>query len=186
MKKRKILIILILIILLVLMITLIILKSHIRTPKENLEYINSDEMDSGTFSPQMIHIVIAYYEGDLNPKAISKSTYYFVNNMIPKLLKECSDDSKIDKYFEKNMDEIKFNIGINDKDEFKALMQEIKKLSGKLEFESSRFDRDNITRENSSLKTILYVKYKNNPELSFDVTISNKVYNNKSSIKFSK
>ena len=184
-RKRRILILLILV-LLMCMITLIIIKNQLRTPEENLKYINSNEMDKGTVSPEMIHVVIASYEGELNPKAISKSTYYFINYVIPEYLNECKNDSKTDKYFEKNKDKINLDIGINNKDEFKNLIQEIKKLSGKLEFESSRFDKDNINKESYNLKTILYVKYKNNSEISFNVTISNKIYNNKSSIKFSK
>lgn len=182
MKKRRIIIIL-LIILLIVVLSLIIIKLNIRTPRQNLDYINSNEIDEGTFSPQMIHVVVASYEGDLNPKAISKSAYYFLNTVIPKYLKECNDSEK---YFEKNKDAIKLDIGVTNSEEFSNLMQEIKKLSGNLEYESSRFDADNIKKDFKGLKTTLYIKYKNNPEISFDITISDKIQSDRNSVKFSK
>ncbi len=186
--NKKIIFVTMLILLIILAVLLIVLKNNIRTPKENLSYINSDEMEEGTFSPDKIHVIIAayVYEGELNPKAISKSTYYFINSIIPEFLKQCTDDEKTDKYFEKNSENIKINIGITEKEEFEALINEIRKLSGKLEYENSWFDLDSINRTRHNLETILHIKYKDNPEITVKLTISNKQYRNKTSIKYEK
>ena len=49
--NKKIIFVTMLILLIILAVLLIVLKNNIRTPKENLSYINSDEMEEGTFSP---------------------------------------------------------------------------------------------------------------------------------------
>lgn len=97
-KKR---IVIILIILIIALLLLILMMNRVRTPQETFKYIYSDEMDEGTFSPEMIHIVIAAYEGKVNPKAISKATYYMITSRIPEYLNNCKDDDSTEKYFEK-------------------------------------------------------------------------------------
>ncbi len=155
-----------------------------RTSEENLAYINSDELEEGTISPDMIHVVIALYEGELNPKAISKSTYHFINHLVPEYLKKCKNDEVARKYFQKNKDNINFDIGISKEEEFVNLIHEIQKLSGNLEFESSRFDPDEVIVKSNHVEAVLYIKYKNNDEIAVTIRLSNKVYENKNSIKF--
>ncbi len=187
-KKKNILIVIMIILLIILMIVIVTLNKlktkNDRTSEENLEYINSDELEEGTISPDMIHVVIALYEGELNPKAISKATYYFINDLVPEYLKKCKNEEVTRKYFEKNKDNIYLDIGINKEDEFVNLINEIKKLSGKLEFESSRFDKDSINVKSNHLETVLYIKYKDNEEIAIRMKLLNRVYENKTSIKF--
>ncbi len=155
-----------------------------RTSKENLEYINSDELEDGTVSPDMIHVVIALYEGELNPKAISKSTYHFINHLVPEYLKKCKNEEITREYFQRNKEDIYLDIGINKEEEFISLINEINTLSGNLEFESSRFDKDTLVVKNNRVEAVLYIKYRNNDEINVNVNLYNKVYSNRTSIKF--
>lgn len=185
MKKKTVLIlILILMVSLIVCLVGLIKIKNVRNSKENLEYINSDELDEGTVSPSMIHVVIALYEGDLNPKAISKSTYHFINHLVPEYLKKCTNEEITRKYFQKNKNDIYLDIGIDEETKFIDLINEISKLSGDLEFESSRFDKDNVIVNTNGTEAILYIKYKNNEEIAVKVKLLNKVYSNKTSVQF--
>lgn len=185
-KKTARIVLILIIILFISAIILIVALMNDRTPKENLEYINSEEIDEGTFSPEFIHIIVASYEGDVNPKAISKSTYYFTTNLVPKYLKYCDNEENTKKYYNQNTEDIKIDIGIESEEEFIELISEIQKLTPNLEYEYSRFGKDEIVSNNRNLQAKLYIKYKNNPEICVTTTISNSEYTNKTSIKFSK
>ncbi len=187
-SKNKKIILFSIIMMLVLLSCMVIVINIIRLndPEVNLEYINSDEMRDETFSPDMIHIVISKYEGNLNPKAISKSTYYFINTVVQRYLNNCVDEESTKRYFNSNADSIYIDIGIDSEDEFYELIQEIDKLNGKLEYENATFKMNEIYVNSNNTEAILYIKYKDNPEISVKTTISNRVYNNRSSIKYSK
>ena len=187
MKKKKLLVFIFLVIILLIIFTLLLRISIINknSSQDNLEYIYSEEIKEGTTSPDMIHVVIALYKGEVDPRSISKSTYYFINTVVPNYLKKCTNDKKTEKFFKKNLDNIKMDVNTN-KSEFKGLISEIRKLSGELEYESSRFDSDTIRRTNKGLEAMLYIKYKNNPEISVKVTILNEPDLNKSPIKYTK
>ena len=183
--QRKIIIaIIILLIALIIVIFQLNKLKGTRTSKENLEYINSDELEDGTVSPDMIHVVIALYEGELNPKAISKSTYHFINHLVPEYLKKCKNEERRREYFQRNKEDIYLDIGINKEEEFISLINEINTLSGNLEFESSRFDKDTLVVKNNRVEAVLYIKYRNNDEINVNVNLYNKVYSNRTSIKF--
>ncbi len=190
MKKIKInskkILIIIFIILCILLISLILVKSKIRTAEENFEYIYSDEMDENTFSPEMIHLVIAAYNGEENPKSITKSTYNLIVNLIPEYLKKCVNEEQTLKYYEKNAKDIYLLLGIDNKEEFNNIIKEISKLSGDLKFESAKFDRTTIEKSNNSLKVVLKIKYVDQEEISLNVEIKNKSYLTKPTIKFYK
>lgn len=175
MKNKKILILAVIMILMILLLSLIILLiQNKRTPKENFKYIYSDEMDEGTFSPEMIHIVIARYEGDINPKAITKASYNLINKVIPTYSKYCKDEKSMKDYFDKNKNEITLETGILTENEFEKFINEINKLSGKLKFESAKFDRESITVNKNDLEVVLKIKYKDNEEISINTKINNK------------
>lgn len=183
-NKKKIIIILI--ILMLVLLLLVILKSRIRTSQEMFEYIYSNDMDEETFSPEMIHIVIAAYEGDINPKAISKATYYMITNRIPEYLKNCKDNQSLNKYFEKNAESIYLETGIENYDDFKRLIDEFRKLSGNLKLEYAKFDRDSIKVNKNNLEVILKIKYQEQDEISLNMKIKNKKTANSPAIEFYK
>lgn len=185
-KLKKKIVLIVLILLVIVLLTMIVLKNKIRTPRENFQYIYSDEMDEGTFSPKMIHMVIAAYDGEINPKAITKSTYYIITQKIPEYVMNCRDDDSLERYFKKNRESIYLETGIKDKENFKCFITELRKLSGNLEYEYAIFDRETIKVNKNSLDVLLKVKYKNNDEISFNVQIENKESINNPSIKFYK
>lgn len=189
MKKKKInpkKIILILLILIIVFLSLILVRLNVRTVGENFEYIYSDEMDKNTFSPEMIHLVIAAYEGDENPKAITKATYNLIVNLIPEYVKKCVDESQTQKYYEKNKDTIYLLLGIDNQEEFNKLIKEVNKLSGDLEFESAKFDRETIEKNTNNLTVVLKIKYVNQEEISINVKIDNRTSSTRPTIKFYK
>ena len=65
-------------------------------------------------------------------------------------------------------------------------MEEIQKLTPELKLERSYFNMDEIENNYNNTKANLYIKYENNPEISVELTISNRIYQDKSTIKFSK
>ena len=182
-RKKILITIIILTILLVALLIVVFMQTN---TKRNLEYINSDEMNEGTVSPDFIHVVVASYKGKLNPKAISKSTYYFINELVPKYLKKCDNSESARKYFQRNLKDIKLDIGVEKEEEFLKLMEEIQKLTPELKLERSYFNMDEIENNYNNTKANLYIKYENNPEISVKLTISNRIYQDKSTIKFSK
>lgn len=188
MKKKKIIIIgvILLIILMIYLLSFVLLKSRTRAPYENFKYIYSDEMDEGTFSPEMIHIVIALYEGNINPKAITKASYNLITQIIPTYLRICKDDKSIQEYYENNSKQISLEIGITKEEDFKKFVDEIKKLSGNLKFEYAKFDRETIEINKNNLEVVLKIKYKEQEEISFNVRINNKETSSKSAIEFFK
>lgn len=153
-------------------------------PENKLTYINSDEMKEGTTSPKMIHVVISRYDGDLNPKAITKSTYNFINSIIPKYLKKISNEDEAISYYNKNIQEIYTEIGIRNQNEFIDLYKEISKLEGELEYESSKFKLNEVEKGNRETEANLYIQYSNNPEICIKIIVSNRVYENRTSIKY--
>ena len=186
MKKKK-LIKIFLIILILLIICLVIFMSLLKendvSSRESFEYIYSDEMKDGTTSPDMIHLIITFYDGEVAPDSISKSIYYFINTVIPKYVEKCSNEKKAEKYFDNNLEDVKLDINAN-KSEFVGLINEISKISGELKFESARFDKDSIKRTNRGIEALLYIKYENNPEISVRFVLLNELYDDRSSIKY--
>lgn len=172
--KRKFLkqIIWILLLIICLLLVLVVKISNIRDSKESFEYIISDKMDEETVSPSMIHVVLGLYKGDVDPKAISKSTYYFVNTVIPKYYQKYSSIEKAESYYDKYKEDIYLDTGIDNKEEFIKLINQINKIENS-KIISSRFDKDYIIVTEDYLETILYVKLENDKEVSFKVIINN-------------
>lgn len=184
-NKNKKIVISMLIVLTILIVILIVLINILRTPQETFEYIYSDEMDKGTFSPEMIHIVIAAYEGEVNPKAISKSTYYLITEIIPEYLNKCKDGDT-NKYFDKESNSIYLMTGIKNKEDFKKFMDELKKLNGNLKFEYAKFDRESVKVNENDLEVVLKIKYQNQEEISVNMRIKNTESETRPSIEFYK
>lgn len=172
-KKQLFKIILILLIIIFLLTIFLINISSRKSSKQYLKYITSDEIDENTTSPKMIHYVLSAYKGVVNPKALSKSTYYIINQKIPEYLKYCKTNKDIDKYFEKNENDIYLDLGIDDKEQFEKFMDEINKLSGDLKYESSRFDKEYTSIESDYTETVIHIKYENQEEISLDMIIKN-------------
>lgn len=179
-------IIVIFLILIIILISLLLLMQKVKETEQKFEYIYSDSMNDGTFSPKMIHLVIAAYEGDVNPKAITKATYNFITDLIPKYINIDNDESEIQKYFERNKEAIYLLVGIDNQDDFKNLMQEINKLSYNSEFEKAEFDRETIKKNINNLTVTLKIKYANQEEISINMRINNSVSSSKPAIKFYK
>lgn len=184
-NKNKKIVISMLIVLTILIVILIVLINILRTPQETFEYIYSDEMDEGTFSPEMIHIVIAAYEGEVNPKAISKSTYYLITELIPEYLNKCKDGDT-NKYFDKESNSIYLMTGIKNKEDFKKFMDELKKLNENLKFEYAKFDRESVKVNENDLEVVLKIKYQNQEEISVNMRIKNTESETRPSIEFYK
>ncbi len=182
--KKIVIVLMLLFLLLGIIITIYINK--IRTPKEMYSYIYSDEIDEGTFSPKMIHMVIVAYEGEVNPKAISKSTYYMITNRIPEYLNKCKDNKSLNDYFEKNSNSIYLATGINNNEQFKKLLAELKKVSGKLKLDCAEFDRETIKVNKNNLEVVLKIKYEKQEEILLNMRISNKESVKKPAIEFYK
>lgn len=154
------------------------------TGKENYEYIISDEMKKETKSPEMIHVILSLYKGEVNPKFIAKSNYYFIDSVIPRYQKECKNLDKAQKYFSDNKEDIYYDTGIEEEQEFLDLIENINKLN-KSKIESSRFDKKDVIVSDKCLETKLYVKSKKDTEIKFKVTIDNKMNPNTPFIKYS-
>lgn len=167
-----------LIILLAILITIVLYSKNVRSLKteETLYYVYSDEIKYHETSPERIGHVYHAYKGDVNPKAITKSTYYFTHVLVPDYYKDFSSGkTSIKSYFDKNKEAVDVYTAIKSFDEFEKLVNailNIKPSDGKLVYESSRFDSDSIVVDGSgTLKVDLYIKYKNCDEFKVKMSM---------------
>ena len=183
-KNKLIRLITILGILLLVLVLISIIITSDKKPEDVLAYINSDEMKDGVTSPDMIHIVLGLYKGELNPKALSKSTYIFISEIIPEYSSKLKNEKQVEKYFDKNTERIKLELGITGKKDFKELVEKVQKLKGNLNLEYATFDKDSVKVNRNNTQADLKIKYYENPELTFNITIHNKVKGNSSTIVY--
>lgn len=187
-EKRKVIYVVILILLIILVCVFEIFfkgkSKRTRNVREEREYIYSEEMDEGTFSPKLIHVPISVYNGEVSPKAFSKSCYLFITRYIPDFYKECTNQEKTEKYYNNNKDELKNILGIKTLEEFDSIIKEIRSLNGNLKYESSRFVMDEVYVDNDGIEANLYIKYEDNPELKFIMRVSNNSSKTISAISF--
>ena len=144
--------------------------------EDTLYYIYGNEINYNETSPARIGQVYHAYSGDVNPKAISKSTYFFMTVLVPDYYKEFSSGKiNTNSYFEKYKNEIDIYTAIKSYDDFEKLVSailNIKPADGKLVYESSRFDPDTITVDASgTLRVDLYIKYKNCEEFKVKMSM---------------
>ena len=180
--KRKITIAILLVLLFICLLVIINMR-RIKT-KINLSYINSEKVNEGTFSPNNIHVLLAYYEGETKGPAITKSLYYFITDRVPEYRNKCKDEKKAKSYFKKNKDIIYEDIGIKDEDKFLELISLISKLPEDLVYESSNFEMGEMSKDSNGLTANLYIKYKNFEKIKIRISISNKAVTKRSPVKF--
>ncbi len=178
MGKRRVLYVIVGLILLIMCGIVLIyasqtLSNNHRNVREEKEYVYSEEIEEGTFSPTLIHVPIGVYKGEVPPQAFSKSCYLFITRYIPEFYKECTSPEKMEKYYNDNKNELKKILGIRSLEDFNNIIKTISGLNGKLEYESSRFIMDEVYTDNDGIEANLYIKYKNNPELKFVMRVSN-------------
>ncbi len=170
-----------LLLLLIIVFSIISYSKNVKSLKaeDTLYYFYGDEINYGETSPDRIgQVYHAHREngGDVNPKAITKSTYYFINVLVPGYYKEFSENkSSIKEYFEKNKNEIDIYTAIKSYEDFEKLVNailNIKPSDGKLVYESSRFDSDTIDVDTSgTLRVDLYIKYQNCEEFKVKMSM---------------
>lgn len=181
--KRKIIYIIVLVVLA--LIALILLNINNIKSSLNLNYIHSDKIKEGTFSPDKIHILLAYYKGEEKGTSITKSLYYFITNRVPEYHKKCKDDKQAKSYYRMNKKSIYRDVGIKDEEKFVNLVSLFYNLPDNLEYESSRFELGEMSKNSNGVSANFYIKYKNSEEIKLKVSIYEKESSKSSPVKFS-
>ena len=182
--KRKIAIVILVVLILICLLVIINIKK-IKT-QINLSYINSEKVKEGTFSPNNIHVLLAYYEGENKGPAITKTLYYFITDRVPEYRSKCKSEKQIKSYFKKNKNIIYKDIGINDESKFMDLISVISTLPEDLVYESSNFEMGEMSKDVDRLTANLYIKYKGSSKIKLKIYINNKTTTKRSPVKFSK
>lgn len=150
--------------------------------EEFMNYINSKDVDSGLQTPQFIHVVLATYKGKAEGLNITKSITYFINNTIPEINKKCRNSISTKMYYNNHKIQIEKQLGIDNYNDFKQLAEKCRGLSNTSTVEYVKFSMDEIHRNSDNTEATLHLKYDSNDEISFDLTILNEVYSDRTSV----
>lgn len=173
-------------ILVMLLIRVVTLKDDVTISKAKLEYINGNEWNNETY-PEKMAAFFRAYEGKQTAQNIGKSMYHVVTELIPKYNKELKgmSKSKIKEYFRDNEKLVSLDFGIEYESEFENLMDSVLELkSDNLELESYYIDIASIKQSDMSTSAVLYIKYKDNNEISINFRVLNTVQANISSVQY--
>lgn len=179
-KKIKIIVCIVLLIIIAVASfnTLKIHKQKMRI-KGYLEYINSEVVEHRMETPEFMHVVLSAYKGEANGRNILKSIEYFTCDIIPELKKKCSSKSSCKSYYNSHKVELEKEIGVTNFNDFYSICNKCKKIDNPEFLEKTRFDTDRIQKTNNGLNCVLYYKYSDSDEISFDINISNSMYSDK-------
>lgn len=160
----------------------IIQRNQKKQIEKFMNYINSDEIGSELKTPKFMHVVLATYKGKVEDLAILKSIMYFNNNIIPEIQQKCDNKIESKIYYKNHSLQISKQIGINNFDEFYEIVDKCNTLTENDEIEYIKFDIDSIKKDNKGLNVILFLKYNQSEEVSFNILILNNVYSNQTSV----
>lgn len=147
-----------------------------------MNYINSDEIGSELKTPDLMHVVLSAYKGEANGLKILKSVMYFKNNLIPDIQKNCGNRLFAKIYYSRHSKQLYNEFGINNKEEFYALVDKCNQLGNVENLKTVRFDTDSIKRVSDGVYVELKMKADGNSEVTFNVGILNEVYSDKTSV----
>lgn len=175
-KIKKMIRLLVIILLVVLTIFLIIYNNPI---DRKLRYIYN-EKKAGEISQMPYEVVHLFntYRGRVPNRSVYKSLYHFVDEVVEKyyLALKDANDSEIQKYYNKNVNDIKRELGLTQELDFIGFIKTVQKLnSDELILEEYMVNPEaNIIQDsNEGAKLVLLVKYKDNTRIGFNIEIMN-------------
>ena len=165
------------IILIFLLILLIVFYN--KPDEKNLRYIYNENVE-GTIDmmPLNVSYALSDYKGNVDQRSIYKALYMLVKDIIPDYYNKLSSiqSEGIEKYFSKNKNNIKKELGITEVSDFKSFIETIKNLQGNtLVLKEYTFHPDAVKKTSEYLENILLIKYENNEKIGIYV----KIYNEK-------
>lgn len=157
--------------------------------KYTLEYINNPEIEveKGTVFADNIVAFFAYYKGNVSPETVYKSMYNACKNVIPKLYKDLkgADENTIEKYYNKNSKYLVEILGIDNLDDFKALIKKLNTFKGEtIAFEAYSVDMDSFNHTNKRSTMDLDVKYSDSNKLELKLTVKRNTSDNSSAVQY--
>lgn len=186
-KVRKLIVLLGLVILVIISVILVLLMN----PTDNrLKYIY-DESQEGNIEimPLNVSPLFVEYTGRVNQRSIYKAMYLLVNNVVQEYYNEFKgnfNDDTIGKYFDRNTEKIRQDLGITDKAEFIKVINVFKNLNGdKLELEEYIIVPDSFDRTTKGLEFVLLIKYKDNSRIALTLEVLNAKQSTKTPINCS-
>ena len=147
--------------------------------KNYLEYINSDMVEHRMETPEFMHVVLSAYKGDASGLNILKSIEYYTCDIIPRIKKNCTNKSSSKRYYNSHKIELEKELGVNNFNEFYDICVKCNNINNADFLEKTWFDTNKIEKTSNGLKCVLYYKYCDSDEISFNITISNSVYSDK-------
>lgn len=151
------------------------------------QYINDSKAWNEEEYPFAAYMLFMEYDGELKTDNVVKSMSYVANMVIPKyyLKLRNASEKEISKYYSINSKAIRFDIGLEDEEDFKKLIKSVQNLkSDQLVFESYRINENKIVKFNRYIQTQLLIKYKDNEAIAFNIKVYNKQKDNISSVVY--
>lgn len=187
-SKTKLIIILIVVILIIVLAILASRPSNVDTAQEELNYIyNDEEWKDETLYPENSAPLKRAYKGELSIRSAGKSMDYVAKEILPMYYAKLKNASRntITKYYEKEAEAIYMNLLVENQNEFISIIERLQELTGDtITWESYRIDRNTIKTAEDYTKAVLYIKYKGNEEITFNIKFNNSQTKDASPVKY--
>ncbi len=144
-----------------------------------LEYVKSTNIDHNINTPEYMHVVLAAYRGEAKGISVLKSIEYLSDTIVPEINKNCGNKISSWFYYSNHSRQLKQEICVNNFKEFYEICKKCKSIKNRDFLESSTFDADSVKRTNQGVDCVLYLKYSDSEEISFNITVLNTIPNNR-------
>lgn len=186
-KVRKLIVLLAIIIIAIIIVILILLTN---STDNRLKYIYN-ENDEGNIElmPLNVSPLFVEYAGRINQRSIYKAMYLLVDDIIQEYYKEFKgnfNEENIGKYYDKNTEKVRRDLGITEREEFIKFVNVLKDLQGdELKLEEYIIVPDSIDKTTKGLEFALLIKYEGNSRIAFNLEILNAKQSTKTPINCS-
>ncbi len=170
MKKIKFILFLIIIILLACAIMLLAYK-----PKEKVNIVINDLDVKNEVDIENIILLMRTYTGEAKVDELSKKLKEIATNYLPSISEETKNltDKELETYFTKNKKDISEELEINNQDEFKKLIQSIRKMDS-VNINSVEIDLSEYKETSEYANFKIYFKNINNQRIVIDAYLNMK------------
>lgn len=174
-KIRKLIILLAIVVVVIIIAVLILLTN---STENRLRYIYNEKNEGNIeLMPLNVSPLFVEYTGRVNQRSIYKAMYLLVDDVIQEYYKDFKgnfNEDYLSKYYDKNTEKVRKDLGIIEKDEFIKFATCLKDLqSDKLKLEEYIIVPDSITKTAKGVKFVLIIKYEGNSKIALNLEILN-------------
>ncbi|MBR3614243.1 MAG: hypothetical protein IKL55_03600 [Clostridia bacterium] len=159
--------------------------------QKRLNFIYNEKIgDTSEKSPINAYALFTEYDGRVDTATAYKAMHIFVDDIVEEYylkIKEYNfDKAKTEQYYEKNAEDIKKELGVEDKEKFVQFIDNLKVLKGnELILEKYTIVPESVRKLASYTEFALLIKYKDNEQIAYNLQLLNRPDITKSPIKYS-